>query len=114
MGHTAFKPGDTAGYKTPSYDDLFRDFGLGDIFDAFSAGSGRARSRAGADLRYEIEISLSDAFYGTKNTVEVPHSYRVHNLPWFRSTTGFSAVTCPTNAGGPVRSGASSGVGASR
>src|SRR5665647_3017698 len=46
VGHTAFKPGDTAGYKTPSYDDLFRDFGLGDIFDAYSAGSGRVRSRA--------------------------------------------------------------------
>jgi molecular chaperone DnaJ len=75
VGHAAFRPGDTSGYRPPSYDDLFRDFGLGDIFDAFSAGSGRARSRAGADLRYEIEISLTDAFYGTKNTVAVPHSY---------------------------------------
>jgi molecular chaperone DnaJ len=73
VGHAEFKPGDTAGYKTPSYDDLFRDFGLGDIFDAFSGGSGRTRQRAGADLRYDIEISLTDAFHGTKNTVAVPH-----------------------------------------
>ena len=36
VGHAAFKPGDFTGAKTPSYDDLFRDFGLGDIFDAFS------------------------------------------------------------------------------
>jgi len=72
-GHAEFKPGDTPGYKTPSYDDLFRDFGLGDIFDAFSGGSRKARQRAGADLRYDIAISLTDAFYGTKNTVCVPH-----------------------------------------
>jgi molecular chaperone DnaJ len=73
VGHADFKPGEYTQARTPSYDDLFRDFGLGDIFDAFSTGSGRARSRAGADLRYDIEISLTDAFYGTKNTVAVPH-----------------------------------------
>jgi len=73
VGHAEFKPGEYTNAPPPSYDDLFRDFGLGDIFDAFSTGSGRARSRAGADLRYDIEISLTDAFYGTKNTVAVPH-----------------------------------------
>jgi molecular chaperone DnaJ len=72
VGHVEFAPGDAAGYKPPSYDDLFRDFGLGDIFDVFSGGA-RARRRAGADLRYDIDISLADAFYGTKNTVAVPH-----------------------------------------
>jgi molecular chaperone DnaJ len=73
VGHVEFSPGDSASYKPPSYDDLFRDFGLGDIFDVFSGGSRKPRQRAGADLRYDIEISLSDAFYGTKNTVSVPH-----------------------------------------
>lgn len=69
VGHAVFRPGDISGYTPPSYDDLFRDFGLGDIFDAFYTGPGRAQSTAGADLWYEIEISLTDAFYGTKNTV---------------------------------------------
>jgi molecular chaperone DnaJ len=73
VGHAEFRPGDTSGYKAPSYDDLFRDFGLGDIFDAFSGVSRKTRKRAGADLRYDLEISLKDAFYGTKNTVNVPH-----------------------------------------
>jgi molecular chaperone DnaJ len=81
VGHAEFKPGDTTGYKAPSYDDLFRDFGLGDIFDAFSGGTGsrRARKRAGADLRYDLEISLKDAYYGTRNTVNVPHHYECPN-----------------------------------
>jgi len=73
VGHADFKPGEYTEVKTPTYDDLFRDFGLGDIFEAFSTSTGRAQSRAGADLRYDIEISLIDAYYGIKNTVSVPH-----------------------------------------
>lgn len=75
VGHAGFKPGERAGSPAPGYEDLFRDFGLGDIFDAFSGGSRKARQRAGADLRYDIEITLTDAFYGTKNTVAVPHYF---------------------------------------
>jgi molecular chaperone DnaJ len=103
VGHAAFRPGDTSGYRTPSYDDLFRDFGLGDIFDAFSVGSGRARSRAGADLRYEIEVSLTDAFYGTKNTVEVPHNYECGTCHGSGAQPGF-IKDCPTCKGtGEIR-----------
>jgi len=72
-GHVEFGPGEASGYRPPSYEDLFRDYGLGDIFNAFSGGSRRMRQRAGADLRYDIEITLADAFSGTKNTVAVPH-----------------------------------------
>ncbi|MDD5142347.1 molecular chaperone DnaJ [Methanoregula sp.] len=75
VGHVEFSPGDTADYRPPSYDDLFRDFGLGDIFDAFSGRGRKVRQRAGADLRYDITITLTDAFYGTKNTVAIPHYY---------------------------------------
>jgi molecular chaperone DnaJ len=103
VGHTAFKPGDTAGYKTPSYDDLFRDFGLGDIFDAYSAGSGRVRTRAGADLRYEIEISLSDAYYGTKNSVEVPHSYECSTCHGSGAQPGFSRTCNQCGGSGEIR-----------
>jgi len=103
VGHAAFRPGDTSGYRTPSYDDLFRDFGLGDIFDAFSAGSGRARSRAGADLRYEIEISLTDAYYGTKNTVDVPHNFECGTCHGSGAQPGF-INECPTCKGtGEIR-----------
>ncbi len=74
-GHVEFRPEEASGYRQPSYDDLFRDFGLGDIFDVFSRGGRRTRTRAGADLRYDLEISLTDAFYGTKVTISVPHQF---------------------------------------
>jgi len=98
VGHAAFSPGDTSWYKPPSYDDLFRDFGLGDIFDAFYAGPGRAQSSAGADLWYETEISLTDAFYGTKNTVEIPHMYECSTCHGSGAQPGFIR-TCTTCGG---------------
>jgi len=98
VGHAAFRPGDSSWYKPPSYDDLFRDFGLGDIFDAFYAGPDRARSTAGADLWYELEISLTDAFYGIKNTVEVPHMYECSTCHGSGAQPGFIR-TCTTCGG---------------
>ena len=92
------------GYKPPSYDDLFRDFGLGDIFDAFSGASPRAaRQRSGADLRYQIQITLADAFSGTKNTVAVPHHYTCGTCHGHRCN---NRVPCGTarRARGPGRS----------
>ena len=109
VGHAEFRPGDSASYKPPSYDDLFRDFGLGDIFDAFSGGSRRTRRRAGADLRYDLEISLADAFYGTKNTVAVPHQYECPACHGTGAQPG-SLRECPTCRGtGEVRSSRKSG-----
>jgi molecular chaperone DnaJ len=103
VGHVEFKPGDTAGYQPPSYDDLFRDFGLGDIFDAYSTGSRGPRRRAGADLRYDIDISLTDAFYGTKNTVGVPHQSECSTCHGTGAQPGY-LKECPTCHGtGEIR-----------
>jgi molecular chaperone DnaJ len=104
VGHVEFQPGDTASYKTPSYDDLFRDFGLGDIFNAFSGGSRRTQRRAGADLRYDLEISLADAFNGTRITVMVPHQYECTTCHGSGAQPG-SLRDCPTCRGtGEIRS----------
>jgi molecular chaperone DnaJ len=97
-GHAVFQPGDFSGYTSPSYDDLFRDFGLGDIFDAFYAGPGRTHSTAGADLWYETEISLTDAFHGIKNTIEIPHVYTCGTCHGSGAQPGF-IHTCPTCKG---------------
>jgi molecular chaperone DnaJ len=102
VGHSAYRPGDTSGYEPPSYDDLFRDFGLGDIFDAFYAGPGRAYSTAGADLWYETEISLPDAFHGTTNTVEIPHMYACGTCHGSGAQPGF-IHTCTTCGGSGER-----------
>ena len=102
-GHAAFAPEDFAGYTPPRYDDLFRDFGLGDIFNVFSGRTGRPRSRAGADLRYDIAISLMDAFSGIKTTVDVPHDYECTTCHGTGGQPGFMR-DCPTCHGtGEIR-----------
>jgi molecular chaperone DnaJ len=70
FGSEAFKPEDFT-FRWPSFDDLFRDFGFGDIFDVFSEFRER-RTEKGADLRYDLEISLEDAFYGKIEKIEIP------------------------------------------
>ena len=102
VGPAVYRPGDSSGYTPPSYEDLFRDFGLGDIFDAFYAGPGRTHSTAGADLWYETEISLPDAFHGIKNTVEVPHVYACGTCHGSGAQPGFIR-TCTTCGGSGER-----------
>jgi|FaiFalFF_MnMetaG_3_1042247.scaffolds.fasta_scaffold00010_34 molecular chaperone DnaJ len=74
FGHSAFTPEDLSGFRTFRFEDLFREFGFGDIFDIFSSFGERAtRRRQGADLKYEIKISLEDAFHGITKKIEIPH-----------------------------------------
>ena len=79
FGHSAFRPEDFSGFRTTSFEDLFRDSGFGDIFSIFPGfgGGGRERAQApqpGADLRYDLNISFEEAFQGVTRIIEVPHS----------------------------------------
>jgi molecular chaperone DnaJ len=74
-GHAAFENG---GGQAGGFG--FQEAGLGDIFDQMfgefmggrrAQGGGR-NSRAGADLRAQVEIDLADAFTGTKVELKVP------------------------------------------
>lgn len=73
-GSSAFRPEDLAGFREFkfNFDDLFSDFGFGDIFDVFRHGEKRPRKRQGADIRYDLEISLEEAFSGLETRVEIP------------------------------------------
>ena len=73
-GHEAFTQGMGGGGRGQA------DFGdIGDIFESIfgggfgGGGAGRQRARRGADLRYDMEITLEEAFEGkqTEITVEV-------------------------------------------
>lgn len=72
FGSAAFKPEDFD-FTWPSFDDLFRDLGFDDIFDVFSDFKEKKyKSHQGADLRYDIEITLEDAFYGKVENLRIP------------------------------------------
>jgi molecular chaperone DnaJ len=74
FGSAAFGPEDFTGFRTPDFDNLFRDFGFGDIFEIFTGFSGRKKKqfRDGDDLRYDLDINLEDAFHGKIEKIDVP------------------------------------------
>lgn len=61
------------------FGSLFSDLGFGFGEDLFGGLFGRRGSRRrgparGADLRYDLEITLEEAAFGTERTIEVPRS----------------------------------------
>ncbi len=74
FGHAAFEGG-AGGAGAAGFD--FAGGGIGDIFDQMFGDmmGGRRQGRgprAGADIRVQVEISLTEAFSGIKSTVRVP------------------------------------------
>lgn len=53
------------------FGDIFGDV-FGDIFGGGRRGGGQQRAQRGADLRYNMELSLEDAVRGISKEIEVP------------------------------------------
>ncbi|MGV8151666.1 MAG: molecular chaperone DnaJ [Candidatus Nanoarchaeia archaeon] len=73
-GNSAFSQQDLNGFRNRgfNFDDLFSDFGFGDIFDMFNSRDREENNyQEGEDLRYDLEINLEEAFFGTKKTIEI-------------------------------------------
>lgn len=86
----------------------FRDFAdaFSDIFgDVFGGGrSGRSHVYRGADLRYNLEISLEEAARGTETKIRVPVLVECEHCHGSGAKPGTSPTTCPTCGGhGQVR-----------
>ncbi|MFO1256414.1 MAG: molecular chaperone DnaJ [Sphingomonadaceae bacterium] len=75
FGHEAFKQGMSGGGGPGGPGGAgFSD--IGDIFEtifgqAFGGGGGRQQARRGADLRYDLEIGLEEAFHGKQAEIEI-------------------------------------------
>jgi len=84
--------------------------GIGDIFDSVFGdifGGGRAggeRVFRGADLRYDLDLSLEEAVNGTTPRIRVPRLVACEPCHGSGAKPGSSPVTCPTcNGVGQVR-----------
>ncbi|MCW5620991.1 MAG: molecular chaperone DnaJ [Burkholderiales bacterium] len=79
--------------------------GFGDIFSEIFGG-GRARSNVyrGADLRYNLEISLEEAARGTETKIRIPTLETCETCDGSGTKPGTEPVSCPTCHGqGQVR-----------
>jgi molecular chaperone DnaJ len=112
FGHAGVDPSMAAGARgggfqgagAASFADIF-----GDVFgDIFGAGGGRGRGGSnvsrGADLRYNLELSLEEAVRGTEMRIRVPTLEPCETCHGSGAKPGTSASTCTTCGGhGQVR-----------
>src|SRR6516164_3127265 len=103
-GHAAFEqggggPGFGAGFAT-SFSDIFEDlFGM-----AGQRGRGGGGRERGADLRYNMEITLEEAFQGKTAQIEIPVSVTCDSCSGTGAKTGTKPKTCSMCGGaGRVR-----------
>ena len=103
FGHAAFEHGGGAG------GNFGTDFGsaFSDLFEGiFGMGGQRGRSgrERGADLRYNMEISLDEAFAGKAAQLRIPTSVACEACSGTGAKTGTKPKACPTCGGaGRVR-----------
>jgi molecular chaperone DnaJ len=89
--------------------DIFKDMGgFGDIFEDFFGGSsgGRRsrRSRRGADLQYDLPITLEDAASGSEVQIEIPRNETCSTCTGTGSAAGSQPSVCPLcNGTGQIR-----------
>jgi len=90
--------GDFASAFSDVFEDLFGDFMGG------QRGGARSRAQRGSDLRYNLRISLEEAFKGIQKTINVPASVACEACRGSGGEGGAEPVTCPTCSGmGKVR-----------
>jgi molecular chaperone DnaJ len=84
-------------------------FGFGDIFDVFfnAAGGGGARRagpQRGSDLRYDLELTLEQAYTGLKTDLQVARVENCDTCSGSGAAPGTTPETCPACSGaGQVR-----------
>jgi len=83
--------------------DIFGDV-FGDIFGGGRRGGGRRGAYRGADLRYEMELELEKAVFGSTVEVELPIEQDCEACSGSGAAPGSTPQTCPTCEGdGAVR-----------
>src|SRR5947209_7709061 len=107
FGHAAFEQG--GGFRGGFHDpfDIFREvFGGaggigGSIFETFFGGAGgRAEDRQrGADLRYDMQITLEEAAFGTEKEIEVRKLDICEKCNSSGAEPGSRTVNCPQCGG---------------
>ena len=111
FGHAGVASGAGGGaWGAPGFsglEDILGDlFGFGDVFGTGSSRGGSQRSAAqrGADLRYDLEISLEDAAGGMTAQLRIPKLETCNTCKGAGAAPGTQPETCQTCSGaGQVR-----------
>ena len=86
-------------FRGVNFDEIFRDFsfGFGGFSKIFEEFFGRRESYSpekGVDLRFDLEITLEDAFRGLKTEIEIPRKEKCMNCKGTGASPGTEQKTC--------------------
>lgn len=114
-GHAAFEGGMGGGGRPGSgfgggqgdfssaFSDVFDDL-FGDFMGGQRGGGGGRRAARGSDLRYNLRVTLEEAFSGLQKTINVPTSIGCDACNGSGAEGGAEPTSCPTCSGmGKVR-----------
>ena len=106
FGHAAFQNGGNGrGQSAGGFDfgSTFTDI-FDDLFGEFTGGRRARRQNRGADLRYNLEMTLEEAFNGKQTQIKVPTAVACEACGGSGAEAGTKAETCTTCSGaGKVR-----------
>ncbi|TCP72520.1 molecular chaperone DnaJ [Sphingomonas sp. PP-CE-1G-424] len=108
FGHAAFQNGGGGGHGSGAQDfggfsDIFESV-FGEFMGGAQRGGGRSAARRGADLRYDMEVSLEEAFHGKTTEITIDVSALCDTCDGSGAKAGTRAKTCQHCGGhGKVR-----------
>lgn len=91
-------------FRGADFDEIFRDLGFGfggfeSIFDVLFGGRRPRGPVRGQDIRYDLEISLEQAYAGLTTEIEVPRTERCSECNGSGARPGTSPKKCPECGG---------------
>lgn len=107
FGHAGINPSMGGGAYGPAagggnFDDIFSVFG--DIFGMGGGGAGQTAPHQGANLRYNLQLTLEEAIHGTTKQIRIPTLISCKECSGSGAKKGSSPITCTTcNGEGQVR-----------
>jgi len=104
-GHAGVDPqaGMAGGAGGAGFGDAFGDI-FSDLFGGGGRGGGRTNVYRGADLRYNLEITLEEAARGAEKQIRIPTAEACESCDGSGARKGTEPKTCPTCGGaGQVR-----------
>ena len=108
FGHAGVSSTAGANWGAPGFggiEDILGDlFGFGDVFGGARSGSRRSAAQRGADLRYDLEITLEDAANGMTANLRIPRLETCDTCKGSGAAAGTQPETCTTcNGSGQMR-----------
>ncbi len=89
----ASRGGRQGGFGGDAFSDIFGDV-FGDIFGSARRAGGRSQVFRGADLRFELELDLSQAVFGHSLEIEVPKLVECETCRGSGAAKGSSSSAC--------------------